>query len=440
MTFKNRWYQDEGVDAALKQDNSIVVMPTGSGKSVVCASLVEKTDHGVLVLQPSLEILKSNYLKAAAKGMQAEIYSASANRKDVGHVTYATIGSIIKDLRYFKHVKTLIIDEAHLVNAKGGMYEQLIATLKPDRLIGMTATPYRQHSTSMGTNMRIITRTKPKIFKQISYVVNPYQLLREGYLMAPVVHQLKADTSMLRPNTTGGEFTDRSKTAFSKQNRIVHRIVDVAKQSGKNHQLVFVDSVAESLEVVGLLNAAGIKATEISAETHARDREYRLAAFEGGTFGAMVNVRTLTTGYDFPALDCIIDGATTMSAALHYQKNGRIYRPFEKDPVIYDLAGNVHRLGDPLKYAMLKDSTGRYEVFSDRGRVTSRIQEAFPECDTVLGFGVHIGKRLADLPQDYVEYMINKLAADRDWKHIFYSEKVRRRIVAAMTNPQQAVA
>ncbi len=433
MEFKNRWYQEEGVIAGLEHDNSILVMPTGSGKSVVCASLVEQIDHGILVLQPSLEILKTNYLKAVSKGVQAEIYSASANRKNIGHVTFATIGSIINDLRYFKHVKTIIPDECHLVNAKGGMYEHLISEMKPERLTGMTATPYRMHSTAEGTNMRIITRTRPRIFKEISYVVNPYQLLREGFLLEPTLHEMKTDTKMLRMNTTGGDFTDSSKVAFSNYNKICQRILDVVINSNHKHYLIFVDSIADSLEVVAGLNAAGIKASEINAKTHERDREYRLQAFENGTLRAMVNVRTLTTGYDFPALDCIIDASTTMSAALHYQKMGRIYRPFAKDPHVYDLAGNIRRLGDPLKYAMLKNSAGKYEVFSDRGRVTSRIQQPFPECDTVIEFGVHHGKLLRDLPQDYIEQRIIKLDKDSEWRHIFYSEKVRRRIVAAMT-------
>lgn len=430
MEFKNRWYQEEGVNAGLNSKNSIVVMPTGSGKSLVCASMVEKIDHGVLILQPSLEILKSNYLKAAAKGIQAEIFSASAGRKDIGHVTYATVGSIIKDLRYFKHVKTIIHDECHLANAKGGMYEQLISELKPDRLVGMTATPYRQHSTSMGTNMRILSRTKPKIFKDISYVVNPYQLLREGYLMAPRLHQVKVDTSMLRPNTTGAEFTDRSKAAFAKENRMNHRIMEVATSVQKNHTLVFVESVAESQELVQMLNASGRKAAEINAETPARDREYRIKSFEDGSYSYLVNVRTLTTGYDFPGLDGLIDGATTMSAALHYQKMGRIYRPFDKDSEVWDLAGNLARLGDPLTYTMLRDSTGRYEVYSERGRVTSYIMQPHPECQTILQFGKYHGQALCELPQDYLKHMVEKL--EGDWKHVFYSEIVRRRIVAGL--------
>lgn len=426
--FIERQYQTEAKRAGLNSNNSILVLPTGSGKSLVCAGIVNSVDHGVLVLQPSLEILQSNIAKAHMYGMNAKIYSASAGKKEISRITYATIGSIIKKLHLFEHVKTLIIDECHLVNAKGGMYEQLIKTLPIERLIGMTATPYRQSSSSWGTSMKILTRTRPKIFKEISYVVNPRELVKLGFLMEPEFIEYETDRSMLKVNTTGAEYTDQSKVVYSSRNNIKSKIVHVVKNIDKKHVLVFVESVADSKDIVQQLNFLGDSATEINANTPKTQRRDDLARFESGHIRVMVNVGTLTTGYDFPALDCIVDAGPTMSAAKHYQKIGRVVRPYEsKEPVVHDIAGNLQRLGNPINYTLMKNATGLYEVYSERGRITTRIMSDGPEFEQMITIGKKWrGSRLSEVDSGYLEWAAREMTGE--WKHIFYAEIKRREL------------
>ncbi len=428
--FVDRPYQTEAKQAGLNKENSILVLPTGSGKSLVCAGLVNQVDGGVLVLQPSLEILNSNIAKAHSYGMNAKIYSASAGKKEISRITYATIGSIIKKLELFSHVKTLVIDECHLVNAKGGMYEKLIDTLPIDRLIGMTATPYRQATSSWGTAMRIQTRTRPKIFKDISYVVNPRELVNQGYLLEPEYIPHGTDQSMLKSNTTGAEYSEQSRRAYTQKNDLKRYIVKVIMDFDKDHILVFAETVADSQEIVMMLNELGITAAEINAKTPKPDRRKKLERFESGDIRVMVNVGTLTTGYDFPALDGIVDGAPTMSAALHYQKIGRVVRPYpDKTAVVHDVAGNVARLGNPINYTLRRNATGLYELYSERGRVTTRIMSDGPECETDITFGKYgrLGAKLKDVDGGYVEWAARDMKGE--WRHIFYSEMVRREII-----------
>jgi len=423
-----REYQKAAISAAMKAKNGVCVLPTGSGKSVICAGIVEASEGGVLVLQPSLEILESNIAKAELLGIDAEVYSASAGKKNVGKVTYATIGSIIKKLDLFSHVESVIIDECHLVNAKGGMYEALIRTINPKRLIGLTATPYRLSSNSYGSSMKVITRTRPKIFDNILHVTNPSELVQEGFLIEPEYIAISHDESMLKQNTTGSEFTESSQIAFANKNNINDGIVDLVSRTSHNHYLVFIDSVDESKKTVDMLLSVGISAAEINALTPKGERRRKLEGFRDGSIKVMVNVGTLTTGYDFPALDCIIDAAATMSAALHYQKIGRLVRPFaDKSPVVYCMAGNVRRLGNPLKYTMQKTASGRgYEVYSENGRVTTRIITGMPEQDEIISFGKHYGKRLGDVDSGYIEWASENLKGEN--KNLFYTEKMRREL------------
>lgn len=428
MQYQPRDYQIAAIKAALSSDNTVLTLPTGSGKSLVCAGLVAAIDDAVLVLQPSAEILETNLEKARAYGVDAEVYSASAGRKNIGHVTYATIGSIIRKLDQFSHVKTVIIDECHLVNAKGGMYETLISTLRPSRLIGMTATPYRLHTNSFGSSMRILVRTRPKIFADIGYVINPRDLVKDGYLLRPEYHQTTTDNSMLRANSTGAEFSDSSVALYSGLNKTGQKGLDLIQQIKHKHVLVFCSTVADSRLLVDNLNGLGINAAEINATTDKKLRAQQLSGFRSGAIKVMSNVGTLTTGYDFPSLDCIVDLSPTMSAGLHYQKIGRVVRPYpNKTAHVYDLAGNVNRIGDPLNFVVARNRSGLYEVYSDRGRVTTRIMGYAPECDMQVSFGAHNGKKLSAVDEGYLDWGVENLK--NDWKHIFFAEKKRRDII-----------
>lgn len=73
---------------------SLIVMPTAAGKSWVIAKIAESISDPVLILQPSIELLKQNVEKYRAIGGECTVYSASFNQKEISHVTYATIGSI----------------------------------------------------------------------------------------------------------------------------------------------------------------------------------------------------------------------------------------------------------------------------------------------------------------------------------------------------------
>lgn len=434
-----RDYQRSAADAGAVTKNGVIVAPTGSGKSVIIGGIVKRINEPALVLQPSVEILESNYEKAMSYGIPAEIFSASAGIKNVGHVTYATIGSIIKKLDLFSHCKTVIIDEAHAVNAKGGQFERLIKTLQPEILVGLTATPYRLASNSLGSSMRIITRTRPKIFQEVISVINPADLIKEGYLLEPKFVQAENDDKCLCMNTTGADFTAASINIFSKKNDLIGQAFETVMQGASFHNkiLVFVESVAESQALVEKINKAGAYAAEINANTPKQERRDKLHGFQGDRYQIMVNVGTLTTGYDFPALDCCVDARPVLSAALHYQKVGRIVRPFPgKNPVWYDLAGNVKRLGNPLTYRMEPTVTGRgYELFGDQGRITTKIMSFQPEHQEQMPFGKYKGQKLCDVPSDYFEWFIEN-GNKTDMKHVFYAELKRREItsVAGISN------
>lgn len=437
LSYQLRDYQQAAVDIALASDNGILVLPTGSGKSLVCAGIVDTLPGRSVILQPSKEILESNYAKIIAFGYRdAAVYSASMGIKEIGKATYATIGSIIKKLELFQECETVIVDECHLVNAKGGQYEQFIKALKPKKLIGMTATPYRLHSCSWGSQLKVLTRTRPRIFRDIIHVTQSDELIEHGFLHDPEFIVSGADElSLLEPNTTGADYSTKSISKYLKATNAVERIfaaVENAIEAGLRHILVFVPSLAESAAVVGGLRTGNITANSVAGNTPKREREARLQDFRSGSIRVMVNVGVLTTGYDFPELDCLISARPTMSLALYYQIIGRSVRPHQSKErvIVYDLVDNFSKFGNPLRLRILSGKTGLHYILSPRGRLTGRWIGEGDEKDDQIDFGKHEGQSLAEIPIDYLRWYIenakytptlHKLAAEIqrreiDWK------------------------
>lgn len=116
-----RDYQEEAVGIGVDYINStdknkrrsLIVAPTAAGKSLFIGGIASRITEPALVLQPSVELLKQNYGKLVEFGGEASIFSASAGVKEIGHITYATLGSIKNNVEEFKKkkVKTVIIDE-----------------------------------------------------------------------------------------------------------------------------------------------------------------------------------------------------------------------------------------------------------------------------------------------------------------------------------------
>ena len=87
-----------------KPQPSIIVAPTAFGKSIVIAQIAKEVGERLLVIQPSKELLEQNYNKFINLGGEASIYSAAMNEKEIGSVTYATIGSIVIIAHMFKEL------------------------------------------------------------------------------------------------------------------------------------------------------------------------------------------------------------------------------------------------------------------------------------------------------------------------------------------------
>jgi DNA repair protein RadD len=372
--YKLRDYQKAASDKAVaffmdkKSDkNAIMVLPTGSGKSLVIADIASKLDGHTLVFQPSKEILEQNYKKLCSYDiLDCSIYSASFNSKEINRITFATIGSVRSHPELFTHFKNIIVDEAHLVNPKEGMYKTFFETVKC-KVLGLTATPYRLSSSrEFGSMLKFITRTRPRIFSDVIYQVQISTLLDQGFLSKLNYYDLRPtgwDSGNLRVNTTGADYTDKSVVKeyeridfYSFLVSIVQRLMNPIEGGKRKGILVFTRFLKEAERLTYSIPGCAI----VSGETPKATREVILKHFKSGEIPVVANVGVLTTGFDYPELDTIVIARPTMSLALYYQIVGRAIRP-HKDKAcgwIVDLAGNIKRFGK-VEELKLVDPSGR---------------------------------------------------------------------------------
>jgi len=455
--FKLRKYQKEAVKAGLKiiksKKNGLLVLPTASGKSLVIAELVRKSNLKTIVLQPSVEILTQNLEKIKAFGMtDIGIFSASMDEKTIGKVTIATIGSIIRHKEKFSKFKLIIIDEADLVNSKGGQYEEFITSLGVP-VIGTTATPYRMryYMNSFGNGepvveSRILTRTRPRIFSTIKHITQIPEMFDMGYL-CPLKYDSETnyDSKKVRSNSTGQGYNESSLLNYNKEQNIIQQIVQTVKDSKAKHILIFTQFREESEQVMKKLARLDITCKEISGVTKKKDRVNILKEFRTGKI-CVVNVGTLVAGYDFPELDHIIIARPTKSLRLFCQMSGRGLRiaPGKKYCTLSDLCDNVKRFGEINSFIIEDVSDGKelWRLKSNKGYLTGvnlisgkdleqrsmttmKDKKLAQSGDLLIPFGKHNGTKLCDLDKGYIKWCIKTFDAGK-WKGLFEKELKRR--------------
>lgn len=378
--YELRDYQKQAVDAAVRffnqptDKNGLIVLPTGAGKSLVIANIAIRLNAPVIVFQPSKEILEQNYDKLCSYGvMGVGIFSASFGRKEVQRITFATIGSVKNHKDYFRRFKYVIIDECHGVNPENGMYKDFIETIQC-KVLGLTATPYRLYSTRFyGSMLRFITRTNPRIFNELLYHVQVKTLCDRGYLSPLNYYQMNVvDTSRLKVNSTGNDYTDASVRRLYKEIRFNDSLENIVQRllvAGRTSVLVFTRFIEEAEYIV---NRLGSNAAVVSSLTAKKDREAILSLFKQKKINVVANVGVLTTGFDFPELDTIVVARPTMSLALWYQMVGRAIRPYPgKLGWIVDLCGNYKRFGRVDDLLLKQPRPGIWAVYSGNRQLTN---------------------------------------------------------------------
>ena len=436
-----------------KPKQSLIVLPTAWGKSILTAFVAKNTTDRLLVLQPSKELLEQNYCKymnlCGDFGTNAGIYSASFGRKEIAQITYATIGSIKNLGETFKRYgfTKMLIDEAHLYPREAdSMLGRFLKDSGITHVLGITATPVKLQTNrdrdgqTFSKLVMLTSRSKKgNFYKDIIHVGQVQEMVRLGFWSPLLYETASFDDSLLVFNSSKSEYTEDSVQRAYDANGGTQGITDTLdKHPERKHVLAFVPSVQDAIDLSQRYPNSGV----IYGEQDKREREQTVARFRSGDIRVLFNVRVLSTGFDFTGIDCIVLGISTASIALYYQIIGRGTRidPEKRDCLISDLGGNVERFGRVEDIIFEKGRLWR--MFGTGGRLLSGIpihdigkysREDTQAIDAqkvapieVMPFGKYQGERIANIPLNYRQWRIRSF----DWNA--RNEKLRQSILATM--------
>jgi len=331
-----------------------VVLPTGSGKSIVIAELCRRAitewpETRIVMLTRSVELINQNAEKLRSIWPNAPmgIYSASAGKKQLGEpITIGGPLSIVRVTKKIGHCDLLLVDEAHDISHNDeGSYRKIINELmaiNPSmRVIGFTASPFR-----LGHGM--IT-DKPAIFDALIEPVSIEELIFKGYLATLRSKQtnFKLDTSSVHKR--GGDFIESELQAAVDTSDNNKAMIDevIKRADGRKSWMFFATGVQHAEHLRDILLSRGVSAVSVIGDMAKKEREQSIADFKSGKITAITQVGCLNVGFDHPAIDLLVMARPTMSPGLYLQQAGRGMRihPEKADCLVLDFAGVVETHG-----------------------------------------------------------------------------------------------
>lgn len=321
-----RPYQIQAKDAVLSEwseghRKTLLVLPTGTGKTVVFAKVVEdRVNNGgrALVLAHRGELLSQAADKImVASGMKCALEKAEST--SLGSNMPVTVGSVQslaqpKRLARFpqNYFTDIVVDEAH--HCLSDSYQRVLAHFPEANILGVTATPDRGDMKNLG-----------QFFDSKAFEYTMPQAIKDGYLCPIKAQMIPLELDISGVKVTSGDFSSGEiGSALEPYLDQIAREMTHYCQGRKT--VVFLPLIHTSQKFREILNSYGLRAAEVNG--HSDDREEVLRDFEAGRYDVLCNSMLLTEGWDCPAVDCVVVLRPTKVRSLYQQMVGRGMRLF----------------------------------------------------------------------------------------------------------------
>lgn len=366
-----RKYQEDAISTIqadlLEEDNALLQAATGAGKTVIFSHLIERyhtkfKSFRTLILTRQKELVEQSFDKIKAvypegvENIGICCSSVSAKKQVKKPILIATPQSYSKLVQFCEPFNLIIIDEVHTLAPKNkpSQYKDIIdinRSKRPTaRLLGFTATPYRlNHGYIFGNACK---DESANWFDRLNYSISMDELQAQGYL-CPIRYKASpsARKDLSSVKRTAGDYNegDLSKVMIRHIGSVLDSIEKHAQE--REHIIIFCVTIEHAKRVSDLLNSAGIDCDTVHSKMPKKERNRILEQFKSGRLRACCNVGVLTTGFDYPQIDCIVLARPTLSASLFVQMVGRGARIAEgkDDCIVLDLSDNYARHGHPAK-------------------------------------------------------------------------------------------
>lgn len=346
-----RPYQDRVVGRAAKalrkSKNTLVVAPTGAGKTVILSALAGRLKPDkTLVLQHRDELVQQNMSKYVAinKTSRPSLFTAGA-KSWRGDAVFAMVQTLSRpnNLGTIPPIDCMIVDEAH--HSIAATYLKIISAVKevnPDCMIaGFTATP-----------MRADKKGLRQVFDNCADQVSIRELIDLGFLVPPKafvidIEGVRDELSQVRRLASDFDPGEVEKV-MNKKTIHSEMIRNWREKAGDRQTIVFCSTIQHADDVCDAFVEAGVRAEMVTGELPTGARRSLLKRFQAQDFKVLVNVGVLVEGFDEPTVGCVVLLRPCSFKSTMIQMIGRGLRPHpgKVDCVVLDFGASLLTHGD----------------------------------------------------------------------------------------------
>jgi superfamily II DNA or RNA helicase len=336
-----RSYQELAITqlrGALSQHpKALLVMPTGSGKTVVFSEicrLANDKGRSVLILVHRRELVKQASDKLVNAGVEHGIIAAGF-KPSAHSVQVASVQTLAKRLRTVPAEPDLIIiDEAH--HAVAGSWDKIIGHFSDAKIVGVTATPSRLDGRGLGSHFSTLI-SGPSV----------EQLTKLGFLSQHRVFAPPVIADLSNVKTRAGDYAnDQLSQAMDRPTITGDAIGHYRRLADGLPAIAFCCSIAHATSVCEAFNAAGYRAKLVTGKMKMEERDEAISGLADGRTQILCSVDVVSEGTDVPAVSAAILLRPTQSEALYLQQVGRILRPQPgKIAIVLDHVGSTLKHG-----------------------------------------------------------------------------------------------
>ncbi|PKA40427.1 ATP-dependent helicase [Rhizobium sullae] len=351
----NYWSEDGG--------NGLIVLPTGAGKALVIAKLIEE----LLAQYPGMRILNVTHDARLVEqnfkefiGLMpfapAGIFSAGLNRRDArAQVLFCGIQSVWNKVELLGDIDLVIVDEAHAISRNSktqyGKFFIAVREYNPDsRVCGTTATDFRMDSGRLTDDLDDDEAVDPisgapvkfKLFDDVVFESKLPDLIEQGYLTRLTSQKTTSKIDLKGIGTRGGEYIPGQVSEAAE--RIIEEAIaeDMVLSEGRRAGLFFSTSKDNARHVAEAIRRHGRTCAVLTSDNAHQTKEI-FEGFRSGKYWAISSVSMITTGTNFPFVDFISLILSTKSPGKLVQILGRGTRnsPGKIDCLVADHGRNL---------------------------------------------------------------------------------------------------
>ena len=276
----------------------------------------------------------------------------------------------------------IVIDEAHHALAK--TYKEMWERFPKAKFLGLTATPCRLNGKGF-----------TDLFDVLVQSWDVPEFISKGRLATYDFVSIKSDgvtqrlIDSLQKRGADGDYLNKEMDMLLNKKPSIERLYRSLEEFGKDRKgIVYAINISHAQKIAKLYQEHGVKAIAIDSKTPATERQQDIEAFKKGDIQVLVNVDIFSEGFDCPDVEFVQLARPTLSLAKYLQMVGRGLRVAKgkKNCVIIDNVGLYRVFGLPsqvwnwnamfegkLKVGKKKETAKEREFF-----LMSKVQDCFP--------------------------------------------------------------